>query len=373
MGEGKKSPRFPIEEVKVSHSVLKTLRESSGYSPEEVAKKLGTSIERVIAVEEGKEHFTLRQIKKLADIYKRPLVAFFTETINPLPELSDFRIKVGGKLSPEVYLAKRRAIYLAEKLMELTGKKSSIPSIPPNCGPEELACWLREKLGIMPPVSSGQSGRLTPVRILEYYKRSFEEKMGLLIIEFPMKTNDVRAFCIALDISVIVLNENEAPQAKLFSIAHEVCHILRKTSGICSIDIEEKEGQEAFCNRFAAELLVPARELRQLGEEVNEESIRKLAREYGVSRQVIGIRLKNLGLIGENYEELMKKVVEMGELERKTKRSGGRDWAKTFLNRAGGLAVSEMKRAVIEERVSLYEAARVLDLKMKYAEQLLAE
>ncbi|MDH7508934.1 MAG: XRE family transcriptional regulator [Methanomassiliicoccales archaeon] len=374
MGEVKKSLRSSIEEVIVSPSVLRALRESSGYSEEEVARKLNTSLERVRAVEDGKGHFTLRQIKKLADIYKRPLAAFFSETINPLPELSDFRTKRDGKLPPEVYLAKRRAVYLAEKLMELTGKKSSIPEIPLNYEPEDLAGWLRKELDIRPPSSLGQAGRLTPVKILDYYKKSFEEKMGLLIIEFPMNNGDVRAFCVASDISVIVLNENEAPQAKLFSIAHEVCHILRKTPSICSIDIEEKDKQEVFCNRFAAELLVPAHELRQLREEVNEESVRRLAREYGVSRQVIAIRLKRLGLIGRaKYEELTKKMEDEGEVERKTRGKGGRDWTRTFFNRAGGLAVSEMRRAIVEDKVSLYEAARILDLKMKYAEQLLAE
>ena len=72
---------------KLHPEVLKALRESSGYSVEEVAKKLNTSIKKIISVEEGKALFTLAQIKKLADIYKRPLAAFFSSSISELPEV----------------------------------------------------------------------------------------------------------------------------------------------------------------------------------------------------------------------------------------------------------------------------------------------
>ena len=67
--------------------VLKALRESSGYSVEEVAKKLNISAEKIMSTEEGKTLFTLAQIKKLADIYKRPLAAFFSSSIPELPEV----------------------------------------------------------------------------------------------------------------------------------------------------------------------------------------------------------------------------------------------------------------------------------------------
>jgi len=65
------------KEIKLRPEVFKAIREASGYSPEEIAKKLKTSADKVISVEEGHASFTLTQIKKLAEIYKRPLVAFF--------------------------------------------------------------------------------------------------------------------------------------------------------------------------------------------------------------------------------------------------------------------------------------------------------
>ena len=71
--------------------VLKALRETSGYTIEEVAKKLKTTTEKIKATEEGVALFTLTQIKKLADIYHRPLAAFFTDTPPKMPEIHIYR------------------------------------------------------------------------------------------------------------------------------------------------------------------------------------------------------------------------------------------------------------------------------------------
>ncbi|MBM4136873.1 MAG: helix-turn-helix transcriptional regulator [Nitrospira sp.] len=73
-------------EIKVNPNVLKTLRESSGYTVEEIAKKIKTTVTKVQEAEKGIASFTLTQIKKLADIYHRSLAAFFTDTLPAIEE-----------------------------------------------------------------------------------------------------------------------------------------------------------------------------------------------------------------------------------------------------------------------------------------------
>ena len=82
--------RKKSDEIKVDNVlpvILKLLRESSGYSIKEIAKKLHISPKTVTAVEQGKEHFTLGQLKRLAEIYKRPLAVFWSnpDYFHPLP------------------------------------------------------------------------------------------------------------------------------------------------------------------------------------------------------------------------------------------------------------------------------------------------
>jgi len=71
--------------VKAKPEVLRVLRETAGYTREEIARKLRTSVRKIERVEAGEDRFTLNQIKKLADIYHRPLAAFFSDKIRPLP------------------------------------------------------------------------------------------------------------------------------------------------------------------------------------------------------------------------------------------------------------------------------------------------
>jgi len=50
-------------EIKVNNDVLRILRESSGYTVEEIAKKIKTTVTKVKEVEEGLASFTLTQKK----------------------------------------------------------------------------------------------------------------------------------------------------------------------------------------------------------------------------------------------------------------------------------------------------------------------
>ena len=354
------------KEIELSPEVLKILRETSGYSVEEIVKKLKTSEEKVKAVEEGKSVFSLIQIKKLADIYKRPLAAFFSDTISDIPQVPDYRINREKKLTPQVYLAKRRVFYLINKIKKLSEKRTQISSFSEKLNADELAKEFKKNLNIELIKSK------KPEEILAHYKKVLEDKLTIIIIEYPLKADDVRAFSVFSDISVIVLNENDKSSIKLFSLLHEVCHLLKKTAGICSLEIEQQNQDiETYCNRFAAEFLVPSNDLKIEVEKfrtIDEEAINQLSEIYGVSKQVMMFRLSSFGYIEKvKYEQFKKEIDE----KLKQKVFGRRNWNKVFINRVGNLPLQEIKRAYKEEKITFYEASSILDLKTKYAEKIL--
>ncbi len=245
-------------DIKVNPDVLRTLRESSGYTVEEIARKIKTSAAKVQEAEKGIASFTLTQIKKLADIYHISLAAFFTDTLPEMPALTDYRINREKRLTPQVYIAERRAYYIANKLAELTGKRSQIPDFPEILKPDELAREFRKYLKVTLLKSK------KPEEVLTYYKEVLEDKLLISIIELPLKAEDIRGFSVFAGISIVVLNEEDNPSVKLFSLFHEVYHLLKRTSGICSIEIKQKEGGiEASCNSFSAEFLVPLDDLKE--------------------------------------------------------------------------------------------------------------
>lgn len=353
-------------EIKVNPDVLKTLRESSGYTVEEIAKKVKSTSNKVQEAEKGLASFTLTQIKKLADIYQRSLAAFFTEALPAMPALPDFRINREKRLTPQVYIAERRAHYIANKLVELTDGRSRIPDFPEILKPDELAREFRNYLKV------SLSKSKTPAELLTYHKQVLEEKLLISIIELPLKAEDVRGFSILGDISIIVLNEEDNPAIKLFSLFHEVYHLLKRTSGICSVEIEQKDGGiEANCNLFSAEFLIPLDDLKEECKkytQLDESTVSELSKIYGVSKQVIMLRLLWLRFMTkERYEQFKKE----GEKKIKGKQFGRRDWNKVFQNRVGNLVVRETNSAYRSGRISYSEVMDILNLKTKYTEKFI--
>ncbi len=353
-------------EIKVNSDVLKTLRESSGYTVEEIAKKVKSTSNKVQEAEKGLASFTLTQIKKLADIYQRSLAAFFTEALPAMPALPDFRINREKRLTPQVYIAERRAHYIVNKLVELTDRRSQIPDFPETLKPDELAWGLRKYL----KASLLKSKK--PEELLTHYKQVLEEKLLVSIIELPLKAEDVRGFSIFADISIIVLNEEDKPAIKLFSLFHEIYHLLKRTSGICSVEIEQKDGDiEASCNLFSAEFLVPLDDLREECKrfsQLDESAISELSEIYGVSKQVIMLRLLWLGYVPKERYEYFKKD---GERKIKGKQFGRRDWDKVFQNRVGNTVVRETTNAYRSGKISYSEVMDILNLKAKYTEKFI--
>ncbi len=356
-------------EIKVDPKVLIALRNTSGYNIEEVAKKLKTTTEKIKKTEKGLASFTLTQIKKLADIYHRPLAAFFTDTTPEMPVLADYRINRGKRLTPQVYTAERRAYYLSNKLAELTDKRSQIPDFPGSLKTDELAYEFRKylKAELLKSVKSKE--------LLVYYKRVLEEKLLILIIELPLKANDVRGFNISSDISCIVLNEEDKPSIKLFSLFHEVYHLIKRNSCICSIEIEQKaEAIESDCDLFSAEFLVPMNDLKEECKkisQVDESAISELSKIYGVSKQVIMLRLLWSGYITkEKYNQFKKEGVKKLR-EEKEKMFGRRNWVEVFQNRVGNVTLKETTNAYHSGKISYSEVFDILNMKTKYIEKFL--
>jgi Zn-dependent peptidase ImmA (M78 family)/DNA-binding XRE family transcriptional regulator len=350
--------------IKTNCEVLTALREFSGYTIDEIAKKLKASKEKIKATEEGNVSFTLTQIKKLAAIYHRPLAAFFTNAIPAMPEIKDYRINRNKRLTPQVYIAERRAYYLSNKLAELTDKRSHMPSFPETLQAEELAQEFRRHLR-MELLKSKKSDEL-----LAQYKQVLEENFLMSIIELPLKADDVRGFNILADISVIVLNEGDKPSIKLFSLFHEVCHLIKRKSGICSIEVEQKdEDIEPFCNLFSAEFLVPSEDLKREYEkfsQLDENAISELSKIYGVSKQVLMLRLLWSGYIdNERYSQFK----QVGVKKQKEKMFGRRNWDKVFQNRVGDLAIKETASAYRTGKISYSEVFDILNMKAKYIEK----
>ena len=70
--------------------------------------------------------------------------------------------------------------------------------------------------------------------------------------------DEMRGLCIFHDkIPIIILNGKDTPNGRIFSLFHELTHLLLAESAICGDDVE------IFCNSVAGEFLVPESDLIQ--------------------------------------------------------------------------------------------------------------
>ena len=70
-----------VSNIKLAEGLLRKLRIEEGFSEDEVAKKLGISVEEFRELEEGRRNISFKQIETLARLYQRPTALFFRTDI----------------------------------------------------------------------------------------------------------------------------------------------------------------------------------------------------------------------------------------------------------------------------------------------------
>lgn len=135
---------------------------------------------------------------------------------------------------------------------------------------------------------------------LNNWKKTITNKLGILIFETKgVELEEMRGLCIFHDnIPIIILNGKDTPNGRIFTLFHELTHLLLGESAICGEDMDREI--EIFCNSVAGEFLVPNHDLLENINKSNllsDESLKELYDSYGVSEYVILRRLLDLNKI----------------------------------------------------------------------------
>lgn len=159
---------------------------------------------------------------------------------------------------------------------------------------ESAAAWLRKKWGV------GNDAIADVVDLLE--NKGFKVVLLRGIDDFDgacAATVDGRNILIAL-------NGDRPGERMRFTVAHELGHWIMKLPD----DMPEKE-KERCCHRFAAAFLFPIEQVKlEFGahqrSKVHPQELFNAKKTYGVSMAMIGLRLKDLGLMSESgYKTLL--------------------------------------------------------------------
>lgn len=359
---------------KIQPEILAFMRKSSGMTEDDIARKLKISKSKYLSIESGDERIPQTVLVHLADIYKRPLIAFYSVDTTQTTELPhDYRLNRDKKISSEVFLAKRKALYLAEELREITGRKTILPAINTNVSSSALADRVRTLLEIdfeivKEIVESKQE------TVLAYYKSLIEEKFFIPVLEHPLKkASGVRAFSVFGDVSVIVLNESDSNEVRLFSLFHEFCHLLKKQDGICTVDIEKdqhNQPEEKYCDEFAAFILIPEQQLKSVIKNLPIATLKELgeiSKLFGVSKLVTIIRMKELNIINQGQYRQLKTKLEAVQ----SKGFGRRNWEQTYIKRTSRLVLNYLLDSFRKGDLTYTSLSTITGIKDKYLQKFI--
>ena len=177
-----------------------------------------------------------------------------------------------------------------------------------------------------------------------------------------LSTDEFRGFSLYDDIApLIFVNVADEPHcAQNFTLLHEFAHLLLGHSALSGGDRAlGGTGEEAWCNRVAACVLLPDEALKAFDEATTVQDYRAAARRFGVSAEVALHRLYGVGRIGEEqYAALLEKVrADYGGDKRS---SGGGNYYNTLTARLGRSFATAIVTSTLEGRTGFTESFRMI-------------
>ena len=264
----------------------------------------------------GESEPTLRQLESLAKATFTPLGYLLLKEppADRLP-IRHFRTQsdeTPGRPSPDliesVHTMQLRQAWMREFLVE-QGQEGLdfIGSAPPGIGPVELADEMRSTVGLNAEWAAKYSTWTDAVAAL---RRALEDKGVLVVFNGVVGNNtrrklnpgEFRGFVLVDDYAPLVfVNNADAKSAQMFTLAHELAHLLLGSSAAFDLRGMQPAGDptEQLCNQAAAEFLVPTDLLRDTWHEIRARdlSFQAIASRFKVSEIVAARRALDLRLI----------------------------------------------------------------------------
>ena len=358
----------------VKPEMLRWARERAGLETAELRRRFP----RYPAWERGERPPTRPQLEQFARVARVQIGALFLPTPpNESLPLADFRT-IGGESpkrpSPDLIDTVRLCELRQEWYRDYARAAGEEPlpfiaSARPSRSIERAAAQIRQTFRF----DLAEHTRLpTKEAALRRFVGRAEAAGVLVMINGVVGSNthrkldpqEFRGFALADDLAPLVfVNGADTKAAQMFTLAHEVAHLWLGKSALSDsspADVDPEHSVERWCNRVAAELLVPLAVLRgeyrrdgNLGEEIN-----RLARRFKVSTLVILRRIHDAGYLSQRrFQETYRAELEKLKALRK---SGGGNFYWTHIARTGKRFAHALIASTLEGHTLYRDAHRLL-------------
>lgn len=369
-----------VKNVPISGSVLGWAREEAGFTRLDLAERAKLSVEDIKAWETGAGLPTKGQFSTLVKILKRPSAVFFL----PEPPLSAgmptaLRRAPGlgaHKLGPDemhqIRWARRLQEIMSWVLKDDGQNPAALDQYSVRSNPVELADLDRKRSGIP---TAEQLAWPSPSTAFRAWRRYLEEQ-SVLVLQLSMGKNNIRGFGAWDEYAPLVaVNTAYHPTARIFTLFHEVGHLLTRTDAACQSfvlpdghDIEA----ERWCERYAASFLLPEAELRKVAEgygispdspTTDPDKARLIANRFSVSTRATAIRMQEIGLAEPSLYGAVASQLAERDWNISSGGGGGQTSAKKRLGQLGTRIPKMLLDANDRERLTIRDLADLLQLK----------
>ena len=377
--------------IAVSPEILKWARERAHLDFDDLARKFP----KLLEWERGDRLPTYRQLETFANATHLPFGYLFLpeppEIPLPIPDFRTLWNHQVGTVSPDlldtIYTMQRRQAWLREERLEGDAVPvACVGSAKLNDDPAAVGREMRRLTGL----GDGWANTVRTWQEAVSALRLSIEALGVMAVingvvgnntRRKLNVEEFRGFALCDEYApLIFVNGADAKSTLMFTLAHELAHLWLgpSASGLSGFSGIFPEGREveAFCDRAAAEFLVPEAELRARWPEVRREAspFERLARRFKVSPIVIGRRAMELRLV--ERQDFFDFYETYTQLERRQKQAtgGGGDFYKNQNTRVGKLFATRVIRAAKEGRIGFKQAYDLTGLNggafQEYAQRL---
>lgn len=375
----------------VKGSLLSWARKSAGLKRSEVSSKLDVSEESIARWEDDEEKPSISQLRKLSEIYKRPLAVFYlSDPPMDFQAMRDFRRRSDDKprpMSPDLRYEIRQSEERREAALELLDFLGEEPkpfsgSASISQDPEETARAIRRMLRV--EVAEQLAWKKSPYESFNQWRLAIERAGALVFQATEIDSEEAAGFSSKhARLPIITVNIKDSPNARAFTLLHELTHLMLHQNSLCNeLAYEGKRDEEAerievFCNYVAGAVLIPKRSLleepRVSSHSVanlvwEDEDIEALGIRFGASREAVLRRLLILGRTNkEFYREKRKQYREEWERIQKHRPKGGFALPHQMAISSGGRKfVDLVLRSYYQKKITVSDVSGLLGVRLKH-------
>lgn len=354
------------------------------------ARQKSIKAEKLDQWERGEELPSISEAKKLAALYKVPLACFYLsappeKAIKNYVDRRTYSGAVYRETSYELWKEIGRITQNRKIMLDITDgitNNEKIPSFDAGAPVMDIAETMRKFLGLKPPYRTKSFYR---GNAFNYFRNIIESK-GIIVAQITdVSLDEMKGLSIYYDVyPIIAVNNKDYERAKVFSLFHELAHIIRRSSSLCMIDFDDRnDEEEKICDSIAAEILMPVTSFYAEAEKIRDEfncwstpCLQAIGDRFAVSSASVVRRLFELNIISySEYQIIYKKLSEEFEAKKQALEMAGKKdkiikWHIRYLSKEGYLFPRIVVSAYHRGDLSYGELCRALNSKSKHIDSI---